>query len=55
MFKNKYQINFYKIYTDSIKEYELNVGHSIDNDDYPDYILFAMEKVYELTKNNDLD
>ena len=49
------QIDFYSIYQEAMTEYENEIGHSIDNDDYPDYILYAMKKVYILTKNNELD
>lgn len=35
-------------------EYEQEKGHSIDNDDYPDYILSAMEKVWKMTKEGQL-
>ena len=47
-------IDFYQIYQDAITEYENEEGHTIDNDDYPDYILYAMKKVYTMTKNNEI-
>jgi len=42
--------DFYKLYLKSVKEYEEKVGHTIDDDDYPDYIMYAMEKAWELDK-----
>jgi len=44
----KEEIDFYSLYNELIDEYEKEVGHSIDNDDHPDYILYIMEKVYEM-------
>lgn len=48
------EIDFYQIYNDAIEEYENDKGDHIDDDDYPDYILFAMEKVYNMTKNGEI-
>ena len=48
------EIDFYQIYNDAISEYEDKKGDDIDNDDYPEYILFAMEKVYKMTKNGEI-
>ena len=45
-------IDFYKIYQDALEEYKQNVGHSIDDGDYPNYILYAMYKVHYMTINN---
>ena len=56
---DKTNIDFYKIYQDGITEYEemvmkheQNLGHTIDNDDDPDYILFLMHKVFMMKVNN---
>jgi hypothetical protein len=50
---DKTNIDFYKIYQDAIAEYEEMVGHSVDDGDYPDYILYAMHKVFMMKVNNE--
>ncbi len=46
--------DFWQIFQDANDEYEKQKSHSIDSDDYPDYILHAMNKVWEMTKRGEI-
>jgi len=47
--------DLYQIFLKSNQEYEHQKDHFIDDGDYPDYIIFAMRKVYEMTKNGEIN